>query len=276
MDGGRRIDGASSFTLALIPVAVVINIVIGQLASGTPVYLDSIGTVLVGALLGPWWGAFTGLISNVIWTLTGNPVPIYFSYVAAAIGLIAGFAGRFGVFHRPSPRWLSTTVGGVFFFALALFLMSFLNSTVAPDGFTVLPNAADLLARQAPLFALAIIGGAALGYFVIKDAGYAGVAGLLTGLVAAVLSAPMAAWYFGGVTGGGTDLLVAVFRASGAGILQSAFAQGTVSDPFDKMTSFMLVWGIVQLLPRRLLLRFPTIRDSEQSREPARETLVSR
>ncbi|HEU4326950.1 MAG TPA: hypothetical protein VFS21_27670 [Roseiflexaceae bacterium] len=273
---GRRIDSASSFTLALIPVAVVINIVIGQLASGTPVYLDSIGTVLVGALLGPWWGGFTGLLSNAIWTLTGNPVPIYFSYVAAAIGVLAGFAGRFGAFHRESPRWLSTVVGGVFCFALALFLMSFLGSTTAPDGFVMLPNSADLLARQAPLFALAIVAGAVLGYFVIKNAGYAGVAGLLTGLVAGVISAPMAAWYFGGVTGGGTDLLVAVFRASGAGILQSTFAQGAVSDPFDKMTSFMLVWGIIQLLPRRLLLRFPTIRDAEEAREPARESVASR
>ncbi len=272
---GRRIDNASSFTLALIPVAVVINIVIGQLATGTPVYLDSIGTVLVGALLGPWWGAFTGLISNAIWTLTGNPVPIYFSYVAATIGLLAGFAGRFGAFHRESPRWLSTVVGGVFCFALVLFLISFLGTKMGDNG-PVLPNANELLARQAPLFALAIVAGAALGYFVIKNAGYAGVAGLLTGLVAGVLSAPMAALSFGGVTGSGTDLLVAVFRASGANILQSTFAQGVVSDPFDKMTSFMLVWGIVQLLPRRLLLRFPTIRDAEESPKPAPESVASR
>jgi len=107
------------------------------------------------------------------------------------------------------------------------------------------------------IFIVALIAGAALGYFVIRDAGYAGVAGLITGLVAAIVSAPIAAYVFGGVTGSGTDVLVAAFQASGANILASAFAQGTVSDPFDKLTSFMVVWLIVQSLPNRLLQRFP-------------------
>jgi hypothetical protein len=34
--------------------------------------------------------------------------------------------------------------------------------------------------------------------------------------------------------------------------MASALAQGTVSDPFDKMLSFLIVWLIVQALPARL------------------------
>jgi energy-coupling factor transport system substrate-specific component len=262
-----RRGGLSSTALALIPIAIAINIAVGQLVAflKLPVYLDSIGTVLVGALIGPWVALITGALSNIIWTLLGiSPPAIWFAPVAAVIGLIAGFAGRAGVFQRPSPRWLSALIVGVFFFGLALFVMSFVNATTDPDGNLLLPTAADLLAQQPIVFILASLVGIALGYFVLQNAGYAGLAGLLTGVVAAIISAPIAAYVFGGLTGGGTDILVAAFRNSGAGILASALAQGTVSDPFDKMTSFMLVYLIVQALPRRLLQRFPNARAAEE------------
>jgi hypothetical protein len=299
MTTSRR-NALSSTALALIPLAIAINIAIGQLATGLPFYLDSIGTVLVGALLGPWWGLLTGVLSNVIWTLLGNPIPIWFAYVAGVIGILAGLAGRAGFFQRPSPPWLSALIVGVFFFGLALFLMMFLypvhadpqdlSKTYQPNdpsyasgvvlrmdpdfspmkpgdenyssGTIVLPEAASLLRVPTAqiVFVIAVLAGLALGYLVLKNAGYAGLAGLITGVIAAIISAPMAAWYFGGVTGSGTDALVAAFRQSGAGILQSTLAQGTVSDPFDKMTSFMLVWLIIQSLPRRILQRFPNSR----------------
>jgi hypothetical protein len=258
--------GLNSTALALIPLAIAINIVIGQLATGLPVYLDSIGTVLVGALLGPWMGLLTGVLANVIWTLLGNPVPIWFAYVAGVIGLIAGFAGRSGVFFRSSPRWLSALIGGIFLFALTLFVLMFANRNPDPNAFPPFPTAAELIQNNLIIFVITTIIGLVAGYFVLKNAGYAGLAGLLTGIVAAVLSAPMAAYYFGGVTGSGTDALVAAFRASGAGILDSTLAQGSVSDPFDKMTSFMLVWLIIQSLPRRLLQRFPNARAAEEAR----------
>jgi hypothetical protein len=270
--------GLNSTALALIPLAIAINIAIGQLVTvlKLPVYLDSIGTVLVGALIGPWVGLLTGALSNIIWTLLGiNPPAIWFAPVAAVIGLIAGFAGRAGVFTRPSPRWLSALIVGIFFFGLALFVMSFVNATTDADGNLLLPTAGDLLAQQPIVFLVAFLIGLALGYFALQNAGYAGLMGLLTGLVAAVVSAPIAAYVFGGLTGGGTDLLVAAFRSSGAGILASAFAQGTVSDPFDKMTSFMLVYLIVQALPRRLLQRFPNVRAAERA-APVAQPMPSR
>ena len=268
----------SSTALALIPLAIAINIAVGQLVAvlKLPLYLDSIGTVLTGALLGPWVALVTGALSNIIWTLLGiNPPAIWFAPVAAVIGIISGFAGRAGVFQRSSPRWLSALIVGVFLFALALFVMMFINSSTDADGNLILPTAADLLAQQPIVFILAFLVGVALGYFVLQNAGYAGLAGLLTGVVAAIVSAPIAAYVFGGVTGGGTDALVAAFRASGAGILASNLAQGTVSDPFDKMTSYMLVYLIIQALPRRLLQRFPNARAADAA-QPVGEPLASR
>ncbi|HEX9439973.1 MAG TPA: hypothetical protein VF909_09835 [Roseiflexaceae bacterium] len=277
MNTTRR-GGLNSTALALIPLCIAINIAIGQLVAvlKLPVYLDSIGTVLVGALIGPWVALITGALSNIIWTLLGiNPPAIWFAPVAAVIGLIAGFAGRAGLFQRPSPRWLSALIVGIFLFALALFVMLFLNSSTDADGNLILPTAGDMLQQQPIVFVLALVVGLAAGYFILQNAGYAGLVGLATGVVAAIISAPIAAYVFGGVTGGGTDALVAAFRNSGQGILQSAFAQGTVSDPFDKMTSYMLVYLIVQALPRRLLQRFPNARAVEET-VPMGEPLASR
>ena len=44
--------------IILMALAIAINIAVGQLVTvlKLPIYLDSIGTVLVGALLGPVWG----------------------------------------------------------------------------------------------------------------------------------------------------------------------------------------------------------------------------
>ncbi|HKG53288.1 MAG TPA: hypothetical protein VKB04_03430, partial [Anaerolineales bacterium] len=61
----------NTMTWVLIPVAIAINITIGQIVVllKLPVYLDSIGTVLVAVLCGPWAGAVTGALSNTIWGL---------------------------------------------------------------------------------------------------------------------------------------------------------------------------------------------------------------
>lgn len=245
----------STRTLVLMPIAIVINIVIGELTTRlkVPIYLDSIGTVLVGAIAGPWAGALTGALTNLIWGLF-NPYAAAFFYVAAVIGVMAGLAGKSGAFQNVSPRWLSTIIGAVFFFSLTVFILAFINSTT-DEGFTSFPSMADLFSSYSVVFVIALLAGGAIGYFLMQGAGYAGLWGLATGVIAAILSAPMAAYVFGGVTGSGTDLLVAAFRASGANIVASVMAQGAVSDPFDKMLSFMIVWLILRSMPARLKAR---------------------
>ncbi|SDS85600.1 energy-coupling factor transport system substrate-specific component [Brevibacterium siliguriense] len=99
--------------LALIPVAIALNVVIGQVIGNytpVPLYLDSIGTVLIGVLAGPAAGAFTGIISNLIWGVTLSPSVIAFSSGAAFIGAAAGWAARLGVFRTP---WTAIIVGAI-------------------------------------------------------------------------------------------------------------------------------------------------------------------
>src|SRR5262249_51163293 len=75
-------------------------------------YLDMTGTALVAFLLGPWWGAITGLLTNslVIFLLFPNPDPgvavLPWALVNVAGGLFWGWlSGRKG-FQRylRSPR----------------------------------------------------------------------------------------------------------------------------------------------------------------------------
>lgn len=86
-------------SLVLMAVAIVINVVVGQIAVWIklPLYVDAVGTVLVGILAGPFAGALTGVLTNLIWGLISDPVAAAFFPVSLVIGLAAGFlAARAG------------------------------------------------------------------------------------------------------------------------------------------------------------------------------------
>lgn len=80
--------------------------------------------------------------------------------------------------------------------------------------------------------------------------------GVLQGLLAAVVSAPIAAYVFGGVMFAGTDFLVLYFRSVGNTLLESVFYQGLASDPVDKTVTYVIVYLLLKNLPVRLLARF--------------------
>ena len=96
-------------TIAVIPVALVLNIVVGEIVGtiGLPLYLDSVGTVLVAALAGPIAGLATGTLSSVVWGLI-NPAALPFAASAAATGWLAGLAVKSGAFKH----WWSVIVSG--------------------------------------------------------------------------------------------------------------------------------------------------------------------
>lgn len=97
-------------TWVLIPIAIAINIAIGQivLLLKLPVYLDSIGTVLVAVLCGPWAGALTGALSNIIWGIAIDPGALPWWPVAFFIGYVAGRMAEWGFFKS----WWKVVVTG--------------------------------------------------------------------------------------------------------------------------------------------------------------------
>ncbi len=101
----------STVTLALIAFAIVLNMAIGQLVSllKLPIFLDSIGTILVGILAGPLAGGVTGLLTNLIWGLISSPVAAAFAPVAMMIGIVAGLCAKYGLFKT----WWKVIIAGV-------------------------------------------------------------------------------------------------------------------------------------------------------------------
>ncbi len=83
------------------------------------------------------------------------------------------------------------------------------------------------------------------------------VAGIVTGVVAAIVSAPIAYVLFTGVTGSGTDALVAFFRGVLDNALAATFAQGIVSDPIDKLVTYLVAHAILLAVPATVKTTFP-------------------
>lgn len=98
MSNSRKYSIRDDFTLLallLIPIAVAVNFVGGQIATNLklPFYLDTIGTILVAMLCGPWVGGLAGLITNLILGIS-NPVFFPYAIVNVAVGLVTGFCAR--------------------------------------------------------------------------------------------------------------------------------------------------------------------------------------
>ena len=168
--------------VTLIPVGIGVNIVGGLLAQTLklPIFLDSIGTMLTAVILGPWIGALTGFLSNLLQGLFTDPVNIPFGIVNAVIGLVVGFLAQKRGFE---------------------------------DYVTPL------------------------------------IAGLILSVLAPIIGTPIAVYLFGGVTGGGVDLIYAVLLKAGNEIFASAFLARVPANLVDKLISAYLIMAIVRKLP---------------------------
>ena len=257
-----------------MPIAIALNIILGQTVAAAlkvPIYLDSIGTILVGVLAGPLAGAATGLLANVLWAYVIPPPFQYppaaaFAIVAAVIGLIAGIAGGRGFLRPRLNRPVGQLVAGGAITAAVIGLLAYvgyLGYTAAIGPRSLAPVSDNAIFVVIGWLALGLVLATVVGLFALlilrRDltATYVVIVGMVTGIVAALISAPIAAGVFGGVTGAGTDFLVAAFRQGGADIGAATLGQGLISDPIDKITTFFVVYLIVSAMARRMKARFP-------------------
>jgi energy-coupling factor transport system substrate-specific component len=89
---------------AFCGVCVAMNIVLGIITSALkiPLYLDTLGTVLTAALIGPLPGILVGSLSNIITGLMYSVSDIPFFLVNAAVGLIVGLVAKKWKFTLPT------------------------------------------------------------------------------------------------------------------------------------------------------------------------------
>ena len=286
----RRIDSiARQFgtrTIVLMVVAIALNITLGQTvgtALKLPLYLDSIGTILVGVLCGPVAGAATGILANLIWsfglaaTPLAGPYAWPFAITAGVIGLLAGVFGYAGIFRRRLDTPPGQLIGAVIVAVIAIGLLAwtgilpyyrslcegtsvadtgslcfqlFAGGPIAPVwlvlGFVVL----GLIAAALLLLLIRIVLARDLGAVLVI------VAGTGTGIITALVSAPIVV-LLGGVTGGGTDLLVAAFQQAGSDLREAVVQQSLLVDPIDKAIEFTIAFMLLGSLSKRVAARFP-------------------
>lgn len=89
--------------ISVTALCIALNIVGGYIALclKLPVYLDSIGTILAGGLLGPLYGAAAGLGSGLISGIIADVYSFYYIPVAVITGLLSGLLFKKSLFKGP-------------------------------------------------------------------------------------------------------------------------------------------------------------------------------
>lgn len=79
---------------ALVPAAVAINLVVGRVVQelGLPIYLDTIGTMLVAVLAGLSGGLLVGTLSQMLSGMLGGYIWLAFTPIQWLIALLAAVA----------------------------------------------------------------------------------------------------------------------------------------------------------------------------------------
>lgn len=176
----------NTYIAIMIPLGVAINLVGGQVAAklALPLYMDSIGTAIVAAVMGPFVGAVSGVLYNVISALiNGNMLSIMFGLCNIATAFIIGFMAKSGKFKT----WIHAVVATV-----------------------------------------------------------------LVALANAIMGAPIAVMVYGGIQGGGVDLVVAGFLAAGQDIMSAAFLARVPINLVDKGIACFVAWLILMRLPENM------------------------
>lgn len=117
-----------SYVVALIPVAAALNIVGSRInvSLGLPTFLDMIGTAVVAIVLGPWWGALVGVITNFGSALILGPVELPFALVNVTGALVWGYGVRsFGLGASPLRFFLLNIVVALATSAVAAPIVAF-------------------------------------------------------------------------------------------------------------------------------------------------------
>jgi energy-coupling factor transport system substrate-specific component len=143
--------------------------------------------------------------------------------VAVVCAFLAGFIGVvLSIPINPFLPWFTATV-------LAIALVSALLTAHAAETF-----------RARPLPVPAFVGKVVL-------------YGVLTGIVAAIVSAPVVVYLFGGVTGSGSAFVVAFFLKTGERLLNSALLAGLTTEPIDKTLQVLLAALLYRATPQQFI-----------------------
>lgn len=82
------------------------------------------------------------------------------------------------------------------------------------------------------------------------------ITGILLGIVAAIFSAPVIVFLFGGVEGNGPGLITAFLIKTGNTITESVILKGISIEPIDKTIQCLLSYFLIKGIPSTILKKF--------------------
>jgi len=80
------------------------------------------------------------------------------------------------------------------------------------------------------------------------------IVGLILSVVAPLIGTPIAIWLYGGLTGGGTDFIVAWLLSTGSSIFTAAFIPRITGNLIDKVACCILISVLIQYLPAAIMV----------------------
>lgn len=80
--------------------------------------------------------------------------------------------------------------------------------------------------------------------------------GIGMGILAGIISSPVVAVVFGGVTSAGSSAVTTFFLVTGKSLIQSVLLSGLSCEPLDKVAQCLIAIWLVRAVPRDLLRRF--------------------
>ena len=83
--------------MCVIALAIVLNVIGGQIALmlHLPIYLDSIGTIMIAMLYGPVYGMLPPLLYGLVMGFTLDIYSLYFMPVGLMLGLMTGLVSKY-------------------------------------------------------------------------------------------------------------------------------------------------------------------------------------
>jgi len=124
----------SPLKISIVGLGIALNIIGAFIALNLrlPIYLDSIGTIMVAALLGPTYGVMTGVSGSIVSGITFDIYSLYFAPVQIFTGFFSGLMFQKGMmkgFKMPLGVFVVTIFSSIVGAVIAAFLFDGVTSS---------------------------------------------------------------------------------------------------------------------------------------------------
>lgn len=126
---------SKSLKLSIVGIGIALNIIGAFIALNLrlPIYLDSLGTIMAGFVLGPVYGVITGVLGSLTSGVTFDIYSLYFAPVQIFTGFFAGYFFKKG-FMKGKKIFLSVFIMTLFVSFTGAVITAYLFGGVTSSG----------------------------------------------------------------------------------------------------------------------------------------------